>query len=73
MSPQQIVKVQVALMPRGAPALVYDRKQKHMAQQHLDADTKKALGREPKGYFKASWSPDDRAWQIGERVERQPW
>lgn len=72
---EQIVKVQAPLFPRrGAlPVLVYDRKQRHVAQQALSAATKRALGRDPKGYFKARWIAADGLWQIGERVEAQPW
>lgn len=66
-----IVKVQQALFPAGASALVYGEGRSMVAQMELPKHVRKALGDDPKGYFEATRSNGQ--WVIGKRVEDQPW
>lgn len=66
--PREIVKVQVALVPRGAPALIYDKERKHVSQQILASATVKSLNADLKGYFDAAWN--GHRWIVGNRVEQ---
>lgn len=80
----EIVKVQVALMPKGAPALIIPKdcaakiaEVGHMQgggriqTRKLDADTLRALNGDSKGYFKASFVGG--RWKLGRRVQDQDW
>jgi hypothetical protein len=70
----EIIKVQV---PLGGAAvetgtcLVYGRGHKHLVEQPVPEDARKALKGDPKGYFKAVWS--GMVWDISERVADQNW
>lgn len=68
-----IVKVQVAIVPRGAPAMIYDRERRRISYRHLDRATTEALGEDLKGYFDARWLVEQQRWDIGRRVEDQSW
>lgn len=70
-----IVKVQRALFPKNAPALIYDRKQSWIEQRSLGCDVAADLGSDPKGYFQATLKSDGggKCWIIGNRVKDQDW
>jgi hypothetical protein len=70
--PLEIVKVQVPLSGGVSHCLVYDKARKHVNQQPLLRDVKKALNGDVKGYFKAAWSSVV-GWGISERVPDQDW
>ncbi len=73
MSPADIVKVQVAQFPPGAPALVYARGRYRLSQQQLPSFVLAALNGDPKGYFEARWIGPANRWAIGRRIEDQDW
>ena len=66
-----IIKVQVALSPRGAPALIYKHGRELMTHQALAPAVVRALGTDPKGYFDGEYV--DGHWKIGARVANQSW
>jgi hypothetical protein len=66
-----IVKVQVAIVPRGAPALIYDQRREKVTQQVLTRGTMKHMGHDLKGYFEALWETGQ--WKIGKRVANEDW
>jgi hypothetical protein len=66
-----IIKVQVAIMPPGAPALIYDKDRAHTTQQYLPKAVRKALKGDLKGYFDGSWVENE--WFIGKRVKDEDW
>jgi len=69
----EIVKVQVAIMPKYAPALVYNHNRKRLSHQELSPGTKAALNGDLKGYFEAVWTPGQ-GYVIGARVaEPENW
>lgn len=49
-----IVKVQVPLFPKGAPALVYNKDRSVMQQCPVDASLKKLMRGRAKAYFAAN-------------------
>ena len=66
-----VVKVQCALYPADAPALVYARGREHTVLQRLDRRIRRVLGDDVKGYFRATWNGT--GWKIGARVADQGW
>lgn len=66
-----IVKVQVALFPAGAPALVYAKGKRNMVQQEISQGARDALKGDAKGYFEAEF--DGKEWKIGSRTMPQAW
>jgi hypothetical protein len=66
-----VVKVQVAIVPPGAPALIYDKNRERITQQNLSRHVKRALKNDLKGYFTATWAGV--SWQIGKRVKDEDW
>lgn len=72
---EQIVKVQVPLDGAAVGTgrgLVYAEGREGMQMMPLPLPVQKALGRDPKGYFKAHWSSVV-GWAIGDRVPDQAW
>ncbi len=68
----EIVKVQIPLAGDRRIGLVYDKARKHMIEQPILEDTRKALKGDLKGYFRAAWSSVV-GWGISERVPDQDW
>jgi hypothetical protein len=73
-----IVKIQAPLgsSEPDPPALMYDRNRAHTAfvpLGDLPEHVRRALALRPKAYFTAKWSPDLKAWVVGEQVETQRW
>jgi hypothetical protein len=66
-----IVKVQRALFPRDAPALIYDQSRAHTVQAELSEDVRHQMGGEAKAYFRAVWT--GKTFVLRERVANQPW
>ncbi|WP_028164138.1 hypothetical protein [Bradyrhizobium elkanii] len=71
----EIVKVQVPLASNDpkAPALIYDRHQKHVTQQKLDYTILKLMGTDPKAYFEGEWHPASQRWTLNRRVKDREW
>lgn len=75
MSKPVIVKVQIPLFSTDTRmlCLVYDEEQRNVVQQSITLDTLKALRRDAKGYFEATWDKQMKLWIVGKRVEDRPW
>jgi hypothetical protein len=54
-SEPEVVKVQLPLIPRNAPALIYNRLRSHEQIRHLDRDEARAMGRDMKAFFRATF------------------
>lgn len=67
----EIVKVQQALFPPGAPALVYAKNKAHIRQMELPKAVRDAMGPDAKAYFHAETV--DGSWKIGKRAPAQSW
>ena len=71
----QIVKVQRPIIggPMRMAFLVYDRDRKNEVVQSIPRHAMRALGNDPKGYFKAGRAERSKTWLIGERIADQSW
>ena len=70
-----IVKVQRPLQSFGGIAmhLVYAKGRKKMTHQGIPAAAKRALGDDPKGYFKATREPMYGAWVAVKHISNRYW
>jgi hypothetical protein len=66
-----IVKVQRALFPADAEAMIYDRTRQRLVVRHLTPDELLKLGDRAKGYFNAEHENDD--FTLLDQVPDQPW
>jgi hypothetical protein len=68
-----IVKVQTPLFSNDPTprAMIYGEHRVRMVEQQLDDNAKRLMGRDYKAFFEAEW--DGQKWQLGKRVEFQPW
>jgi hypothetical protein len=66
-----IVKVQRALFPADAEAMIYDRTRQLTVVRHLTPEELLKLGGSAKGYFNAEYENGD--FTLLDRVPDQPW
>ena len=67
------VKVQRALFPADAPALIYAPRYDRLTHQPLDRRVLAALGDDLKGYFAAIWHGAEAEWELGVRLPDEDW
>ena len=65
----EIVKVQIPIVPKGGPAMVYAKDRVEVLRVKLDAATRKAMKGDRVGYFVCSWSKAG-APKLGRRITR---
>lgn len=70
---ETIVKVQIAVEPPDAPALIYDRDRLHTVNQRLGKRDLQVMGGAIKVFRHAVWMPRQRKWKLGNRALGQEW
>jgi hypothetical protein len=67
-----VVKVQVAMFPKGAPALIYDEGGEHVQQRKLDDAEERQMHGKMKVFFNAWWS-DATGWVLLSVANARRW
>ena len=68
----RIVKIQLPLSPKGAPALVYEQDRRRIWQVYVDKRLEAKMDGRPRAYFYAYLSTGDR-WVIGNEAPDHEW
>jgi hypothetical protein len=68
-----VIKVQLPVVTNNpeAVALVYDKEQKHYAEQPIDLKTRIAMKADLRAFFEGVWH--NNVWVIGKRLPEQFW
>jgi hypothetical protein len=68
-----IVKVQRALMPPDATALIYDERRTHQELRHLTPAEAAEMRTINKAYWLARWDAHRETWSLLKRTDHQDW
>lgn len=68
-----VVKVQRALMPPEAPALIYDERRTHQELRQLTGSEAAEMATVYKAYWLARWDAHRETWTLLQRTKHQNW
>lgn len=68
-----IVKIQAALFPPNAPALIYDQSRTRQQVRDHDADTRRVLAGRVKAFCDAAWDAERKHFTLGAIVTDPEW
>jgi hypothetical protein len=68
----EIIKVQLAIVPRGGPALFYDQHRRRRLTRQLTGAERQMMGDNLKAFFNARWT-EGTGWHLISRAPFQYW